>query len=74
MTGKYGLEAQGHMFDKEIQLKYELANLKKERETLASRVLLLKDGNIERDMLDEQARYHLNLLHGDEIVIMRTSN
>ena len=59
------------MEERAIQLENQLAGLKVTREKLASRVRLLKDGNIERDMLDEQARYQLNFLHEDEIVIMR---
>ncbi len=33
--------------------------------------MLLRDGSIERDMLDEQARGALNVLQADEMVIMR---
>ena len=74
MIGKYGLEAQGEMALKTVKLENKLASLRQKREKLAARVRLLKDGNIERDMLDEQARYKLNLLHRDEIVIMRAAH
>jgi len=69
--GKYGMEAQAQMIDQAARLEFKLASLRQEREVLASRVMLLKDGNIEYDMLDEQVRYQLNLLHEDEVVIMR---
>lgn len=71
MIGQYGLRSQETMLDQAVQLEYRLAGLRETREELASRVRLLKDGNIERDMLDEQVRYKLNMLHQDEIVIMR---
>jgi cell division protein FtsB len=72
-AGRYGLESQQQMVKKSAQLEKRLATLKLKREELASRVRLLQDGNIERDMLDEQVRYQLNLLHKDEIVLMRQS-
>jgi cell division protein FtsB len=34
-------------------------------------VMLLRDGSIERDMLDEQARNALNVLKPEELVILR---
>jgi len=45
--------------------------LQEESSELKSRVKLLVDGSIEYDMLDEQARYHLNLIQNDEIVLMK---
>ena len=71
LSGRYGWEAQQVMQEKAIQLDYRLAGLRIKRDQLQTRVLLLKNGSIERDMLDEQARYHLNLLGTDEIAIMR---
>ena len=71
MSGRYGWENQQVLKETVIQLEYRYAALQIEREQLQNRVLLLKNGTIERDMLDEQARYHLNLLNHDEIVIMR---
>lgn len=70
-TGKYGLESYRLTNERSLQLQFELVDLEKERAELVNRVALLKNGSIERDMLDEQARYNLNLLHPDEIVIMR---
>ena len=74
MIGRFGLEAQAELRDQAIQLEYKLASLRETRARLAARVGLMKDGNIERDMLDEQARYKLNMLHEDEIVIMRVGS
>ncbi len=73
-TGKYGLESHKQTVERSLELQFKLASLQSEREELENRVLLLKNGSIERDMLDEQARFNLNLLHEDEIVIMRIVN
>ena len=71
MIGKYGLDSYKKTSEKAIQLEYRLAALRDESSELKSRVKLLLDGSIEYDMLDEQARYHLNLIQDDEIVIMK---
>ena len=41
------------------------------RLALEERVALMRDGTLERDMLDEQARRALNMSAADEITIMR---
>lgn len=71
MIGKYGLESYKQTSERAIKLEYRLAALREESAELKSRVKLLLDGSIEYDMLDEQARYHLNLIQDDEIVIMK---
>lgn len=72
-TGKYGLESHKNTVERSLDLESELASLKQERQKLGKRVVLLRNGSMERDMLDEQSRYNLNLLHQDEIVIMRNN-
>ena len=47
----------------------ELAELSKARETLEVRVALLRDGSMEKDMVDQQVRSQLNMLRDDEVVI-----
>ena len=71
LNGRFGLTSFKETNAKTRILKNELAALRKEREQLSARVKLLKPGSIEKDMLDEQARYYLDLIHEDEIVIMR---
>lgn len=73
MIGKYGMESYKKTSEQAIQLEYRLAALRDESSELKSRVKLLLDGSIEYDMLDEQARYHLNLIQSDEIVIMKVA-
>ena len=74
MIGKYGLDSYKKTSEQAIQLEYRLAALRNKSEALKSRVRLLLDGSIEYDMLDEQARYHLNLMQDDEIVIMKIAD
>lgn len=50
----------------------ELAKLVKKREALERQVQLMSDGSLEKDMLDEIARYQLNVSRGDEIVIFNS--
>ena len=71
LTGRYGTQSHDHTVEEISELKVQLASLREVKEELEHRVRLLKNGSIERDMLDEQVRYNLNMLHQDEIVIMR---
>ena len=74
VTGRYGLESYHETVKQSRELETKLATLRKEREKLSNRVVLLKNGSIERDMLDEQVRYNLNMLHPDEVAIMKIAN
>ena len=69
ITGNYGTQALDRLRDEAVHLEFELAGLKLEREKLESRVLLLHDGTLEADMLDERARHTLNLLAPNEVVL-----
>ena len=71
--GEFGIFSSYQLVDRKADLEAKLAGLRSERQSLEGRVLLLQDGTIEKDMLDEQARRALNLSQADEIVIMRTS-
>ena len=54
----------------ELQLQFELARLREHRKSLDSSVALLREGRIEKDMLDQQVRHMLNLVKADELVIL----
>ena len=71
MTGRFGMEALTKLDQETQRLEFELAAVTAKREALEARVLLLHDGTMERDMLDEQARYHLNMIGPDEVAFMR---
>ena len=67
------MRAKAELAQKELNLQAELASIKHKREVLAARVSLMRVGTMERDMLDQQARFHLNLAHDTEIVIFRNN-
>ena len=48
----------------------ERAAAREEEERLAHRVALLRPQGLDLDMLDEQARFMLNLAHPDDVVIL----
>ncbi|MDY8110346.1 septum formation initiator family protein [Fulvimarina sp. 2208YS6-2-32] len=70
-TGDYGLTSKAELERRLNVKRAELASVERERIALAQRVELLSPGTLERDMLDERARWALNFLTEDEIVILR---
>lgn len=74
MIGRHGLYSHQEAVAHAAELEHKLFALQAESNELKKRVRLLMDGSIEYDMLDEQARYHLNLIQADEIVIMKNYN
>ncbi|WP_187971513.1 FtsB family cell division protein [Aquibium microcysteis] len=70
--GEYGISSKLRLEERKAVLIAELDRKRAIREELEQRVQLLRDGTIEKDMLDEQARRALNLSGPDEITIMRT--
>ncbi|MCQ0986280.1 FtsB family cell division protein [Jiella marina] len=69
--GQYGSEAKDRLARQLAVRNAEYDALVARRAQLEQRVELLKDGSLERDMLDEQARRALNVVREDEIVILR---
>jgi cell division protein FtsB len=59
-SGNRGLRAKLDLDEQIAQLNDELAGLKAERARWERRVLLLRSGSIDPDMLDERARALLN--------------
>jgi cell division protein FtsB len=59
-SGNRGLRAKQDLDEQIAQLNGELAGLKAERAAWERRVLLLRSGSIDPDMLDERARVLLN--------------
>ncbi|RFC62856.1 septum formation initiator family protein [Fulvimarina endophytica] len=70
-TGEYGLTSKVELERELNVVKADLASLKAEKKALQKRVELLSPGSLERDMLDERARWALNMAAEDEIVILR---
>ncbi|GAA5540871.1 MULTISPECIES: septum formation initiator family protein [Brucella] len=68
--GEFGLYARIRLEEQKAILTKQLEKISGERSALEKRVALLRDGSIEKDMLDEQARRALNLSHPDEVTII----
>lgn len=67
--GEFGLKATDKFDRQRIERQARLDELTEQRKTLEKEVALLSDGSLERDMLDEKARFGLNMSRADEIVI-----
>lgn len=68
--GEYGLYSRVKVEEHIDNLNGELKQLEEQRKGIEKKVALLKDGRIERDMLDEYARKNLNLSKPNEFVIL----
>ena len=69
-SGRYGTEASVALKEELARRQTEYAALVETREALETRVRLLSDGTLERDMIDERARRSLNLSNADEVTIL----
>lgn len=67
--GDLGLKATEEFERQRVARAGELAKLTEKRQALERQVQLMSDGSLEKDMLDEIARYQLNVSREDEIVI-----
>jgi len=67
--GEFGLKATEKFDRQRVERQARLDELTEQRKTLEKEVALLSDGSLERDMLDEKARFGLNMSRADEIVI-----
>ncbi len=69
--GEFGIDSKDRLRERAAALQSELDTLRAERLALESRVTMMHDGTMDRDMLDEQARRSLNVSAPDELTIMR---
>ena len=67
--GEFGIDSKAHLRERGEVLQAQLDTLKVERAQLEGKVRMLRDGTIDKDMLDEQARRALNLSTADELTI-----
>ncbi|MFB2551637.1 FtsB family cell division protein [Ensifer soli] len=72
--GAFGLKATEELKRRQAVREARLAELVEARKTLEKEVALMSDGSIERDILDEKARFALNLSRPDEIVIFHAGS
>lgn len=71
MSGELGLVGRAMIEHQVTELEAELAELTAEREHLVARVSLLRPESLDPDMLDERARLNLNLVHPNELIMLR---
>ena len=69
--GRYGTEARAEVGVEIEAAKARLAGLQAKRQQLEIEVALLRDGSIERDLLDERARLSLGMIGRNEVIIER---
>ena len=69
-NGAYGIYSKEKLQAQAAALHVQLSELQEQREILEKDVSQLRDGSIDKDILDEQARRTLNLSYADEVTIM----
>lgn len=69
-NGAYGIYSKEQLQAQTVVLNNQLDDLREQRESLERQVSQLRDGSIDKDILDEQARRALNLSHADEVTII----
>jgi len=52
-------------------LQIEYNTLKTKREALEKKVVMMRPGSIDRDLLEERARYVLGVRHADELILLQ---
>ena len=67
--GDYGLRATEVLEKQRLARAKDLSELVAKRQHLEKEVALLSDGSLDKDMLDEKARYQLEYSKDNEIVI-----
>lgn len=71
MNGELGLVGRAIIERQVSELESELELLTAERQDLYARVSQLRPASLDPDMLDERARLNLNLVHQNELVVLR---
>ncbi len=71
MSGELGIVGRAMIERQVSELEQELSVLTAQRHDLLARVSLLRPESLDPDMLDERARLNLNLVHADELVVLR---
>lgn len=68
--GERGLKASWSVDQRLVEAKAEREKLRLERERIESRVAMLREESIDRDMLDERLRRMLNFVDPNDIIIL----
>ncbi|WP_306119926.1 MULTISPECIES: septum formation initiator family protein [unclassified Roseitalea] len=70
INGSLGLTSKQAYEAELAALRAELAVLVAEREGLEWRTAALRDGSLQREMIDEQARKQLGMVRGNEVIVL----
>ncbi|WGD31407.1 septum formation initiator family protein [Ancylobacter sp. WKF20] len=70
-NGQYGLLARRSFEHQHEELTAERDKIRAQRQALESKVRLLSPDRMDADMLDEEARSLLNLVHPKDLVLLR---
>lgn len=70
LHGERGLYALMRDQREQVLLEQELAKTKTQRERMEHRVVSLRDGSLDRDLLDEQMRRMLGVMRAGEMVVL----
>ncbi len=73
-SGQRGLEAKREIKGQILTLTAELNTLKAERTHLEDRISRMRDGSVDRDLLEDLARNRLGMTHPDDLVIITGGN
>ncbi|WP_208983780.1 FtsB family cell division protein [Pannonibacter carbonis] len=71
VNGEFGMAGRERIEHQVAALEAELRVLTDEREHIATRVSLLRPESLDPDMVDERARANLNVVHVNELAILR---
>ena len=71
LNGEYGLFGRERYERQANELQEELDILVAERQKLESKVSLLRPKSLNAEMVDEYARESLNMIHPNEVIILR---
>lgn len=69
-SGQRGLEAKRELQAERARIEATLGALTREREDWERRIALVRSDQIDRDLLEEQARLMLGRVHRNDVVIM----
>jgi cell division protein FtsB len=72
--GENGIVGRARLENRAQQLNHELEQLIAQHKDLDARVRLLRPATLDQDMVDEEARAQLSMVHPSEVVIMRAQN
>jgi cell division protein FtsB len=68
--GEFGIYSKYRLEERTAAAQARLDAVRAEHARLEHRVALLRDGSLEKDMLDQQARYQLNLAAKNEVILL----